>query len=136
MPEQEPIWLDRRIVDALHDRLIREYGGSAGIRDEHLIESALARPRQRWAYAEEADLFVLAAAYGYGLTKNHGYVDGNKRVAAAAVGVFLLLNGLELEVPGPELVSAMLALASGEWEEEILAAWIREHAVPFSLDRP
>lgn len=127
----EPRWLDRRIVDAMHGEQLREHGGSPGVRDPGLIESALARPRQRFAYEEGADLPRLAAAYAFGLVGNHGYVDGNKRVGAAALGVFLLLNGLELEAPEPELVSAMMALASGDWDEETLADWVRQRTVPF-----
>ncbi len=127
----EPRWLDRRVVDAMHGEQLREHGGSPGVRDSGLIESALARPRQRFAYDEDADLPRLAAAYGFGLVRNHGYVDGNKRVGAAALGVFLLMNGLELEAPEPELVSAMMAVASGDWDEEALAGWVRERAVVF-----
>lgn len=126
----EPVWLTRLIIEALHDRLIREYGGSPGVRDEGLIESALARPRQKWAYTETADLSLLAAAYAFGLAKNHGFVDGNKRIGATAMGVFLGLNGLELEAPEPELVAAITAVAAGEWTEDHLAVWIREHVIP------
>jgi death-on-curing protein len=127
----EPIWLDRRTVDAFHAELLSEHGGSPGVRDSSLIESALARPRQRFAYDPDADLPRLSAAYAYGLVQNHGYVDGNKRVGAAAMDVFLLLNGWEIETSEPELVAAILATASGEWDEETLAAWIRERTVPF-----
>lgn len=133
MPE-EPLWLDRLVLNALHHQLIREYGGSPGIRDDGLIESALARPSQKWAHAENVDLPGLAAAYAYGLIRNHGFVDGNKRVGAATAGVFLMLNGLEIEAPEPELASTMLAVAAGEWDEETLASWIHEHVVPFSDD--
>jgi death-on-curing protein len=111
-----------------------EYGGSPGIREEGLIESALSRPRQKWAYEEGVDLVRLAAAYAFGLVQNHGYVDGNKRVGAAAMGVFLNLNGFELEAPEPELVSAMLAVASSEWDEDTLVGWLRERVVSFTED--
>ncbi len=120
----EPVWLDRGIVDTLHDLLIVEYGGAGGTRDGGLIDSALARPGNKAAYGQ-ADLPGLAAAYAFGLAQNHGYVDGNKRVAATAMGVFLDLNGLELVAPEPELVTAILALAAGELGEEELAEWIR-----------
>lgn len=123
------VWLDRRIVDALHANLIRDFGGSGGTRDPGLIESALARPLRKWEY-EGADLPSLAAAYAYGLAKNHGYVDGNKRIAATAAGVFLELNGLQLQAPEPELVEAILAIAERRWSETELAAWIRDRAVP------
>lgn len=126
----EPRWLDRRVVDTMHGELLRQHGGSPGVRDPGLVESALALPRRRFACDEGADP-RLAAAYCFGLVRNHGYVDGNKRVGAAALGVFLLMNGLELEAPEPELVSAMMAVASGDWDEETLADWVRERAVPF-----
>ncbi|MGH7572434.1 MAG: type II toxin-antitoxin system death-on-curing family toxin, partial [Gemmatimonadota bacterium] len=107
---------------------------SPGIRDEGLIESALARPRQKWGYEEGADLALLAAAYAFGLVQNHGSVDGNKRVGAAAMGVFLNLNGFEVEAPEPKLVSAILAVASSEWDEGTLVEWFRERVVSFSDD--
>lgn len=124
--------MDRVILEALHEQLIREYGGASGVRDPGLVESALDRPRNRWHYEEDVDLPDLAAAYGWGLVKNHGFVDGNKRIGATAIGVFLGLNGHELEAPEPELVSAILAVATGEWSEADLAAWIRDHVVPLS----
>lgn len=130
MSHQEPVWLDRIILDALHEQLIRQYGGASGVRDPGLLESALDRPRNRWHYEEDIDLPELAAAYGWGLVKNHGFVDGNKRIGATAIGVFLGLNGAELEAPEPELVSAILAVATSEWTEADLAAWIRDHVVP------
>lgn len=120
----EPIWLTRGIVDTLHELLLVEYGGAGGTRDGGLIDSALARPRNKAAYGDP-DLPALAASYAYGLAQNHGYVDGNKRVAATALGVFLDLNGLELVAPEPELVSIILALAAGDLSEEQLAAWVR-----------
>jgi death-on-curing protein len=130
----EPVWLDRRIVEALHEQLIQEYGGTAGIRDAGLLESALGRPRNKWGYEEDFDLSLLAASYAYGLARNHPFVDGNKRIAATAVGVFLGLNGLELEAPEPELVSAILAITTAEWTEDELAAWIRDHTIPLAND--
>lgn len=129
MPRPEPVWIDRLILEALHHQLIRDYGGSPGVRDAGLIESALARPRNRWHYEVDVDLADFAAACGFGLVKNHGFVDG-KRIGATAIGVFLGLNGLELEAPEPELVSATLAVAKGEWTESDLAAWIRERTIP------
>jgi death-on-curing protein len=99
------------------------------VRDRGLIESALARPLQRWTYDESADLANLAASYGFGLAKNHGFVDGNKRVAFMALYVFLGLNGRDLDAPEPEVVSVMLAVAGGELGEDELAAWVRERWV-------
>jgi death-on-curing protein len=121
----EPVWLSREVVDHMHAQLIREHGGSYGTRDEGLIDSALARPRQRWAYDEAADLPALAAAYAFGLAMNHGYVDGNKRVAFAAAGVFLHSNGLRLIAPEPEAYAVVVDLASGELSEADLARWLR-----------
>lgn len=134
MAPPEPVWLDRLILETLHDQLILEYGGTPGTRDAGLVESALGRPRNKWLYEENVDLSLLAASYAFGLAKNHGFVDGNKRIAATAMGVFLGLNGLELEAPEPELVSAILAIAKGEWTEDELAAWIRERIIPLEED--
>lgn len=131
MPDGEPIWLTRRIVDALHREVIREYGGSADVRDEGSIDSALARPANLRHYEAGSDLPALGAAYAWGLAKNHGYMDGNKRVGAASMAVFLMLNGLELQAPEPELVAAMLAAASGEWDEATLASWVRANVAAF-----
>lgn len=127
MPDAEPIWLTRRVVDALHGEVVREYGGSPDLRDSGSIDSALARPANLRHYETGTDLPAFGAAYAWGLVKDHGYMDGNKRVGAAAMAVFLMLNGLELQAPEPELVAAMLAVASGEWDEATLAAWVREN---------
>ena len=96
------------------------------MRDENAIESALARPKNRWTYGE-TDIVTLAAAYAFGLCRNHGYVDGNKRVAFATMATFLRLNGVELFAPEADAASAMFSLASGEWEEVILVAWLRRN---------
>ena len=98
-----------------------------GTRDEDALESALARPRQRFAYEEEADLSALAAAYGFGLSRNHPYYDGNKRIAFVVMAVFLGLNGHRIEATEEEVVAAMLELADGSLSEEALADWIRSH---------
>jgi death-on-curing protein len=127
LPDAEPIWLTRRIVDALHQEVVREFGGTPDLRDAGSIDSALARPANLRLYETGTDLPALGAAYAWGLVKNHGYMDGNKRVGAAAMAVFLMLKGLELQAPEPELVAAMLAVASGEWDEATLAAWVREN---------
>jgi death-on-curing protein len=120
-----------KILDAMHHELIREHGGSHGVRDRNLLDSALARPRHRWSYGE-ADLPVVTAAYGFGLAKNHGYVDGNKRVAYMAMFVFLYLNGLDLIASEPDAVVTMTDVASGELSEEELAVWIRTNTRPLS----
>lgn len=123
----EPVWLKRAWVDALHFRQLQRFGGRYGVRDENAIESALARPRQQWAYAEHNDLASLAAAYGYGLTRNHGYVDGNKRIGFVAMAVFLDLNGWTLHAPEPDVVRVMSAVAAGAMSEPELAAWLRSY---------
>ncbi len=122
---QEPRWLDRLVVEAVQFDLIREHGGMPGLRDEHGLEAALARPRQRLAYRPEADLAELAAAYGHGLAASHPFHDGNKRIAFVTMAVFLELNGVELAAPEAEVVAVMLAVAAGELDEEGLAAWLR-----------
>ncbi len=119
----EPIWLDQRSVLALHADLLREYGGLEGVRDEGLLESALARPKNQAAYGDPS-LAELAAAYAFGIARNHPFVDGNKRTALAAADVFLQLNGHEIVVDEVEAVTVILDLAAGEIGEEELAAWI------------
>ena len=121
----EPRWVDRLVVEAVQFDLIREHGGMAGLRDEHALEAALARPLQRCAYRSDADLAELAAAYGHGLATGHPFHDGNKRIAFVTMAVFLELNGVELKADEPEVVTVMLALAAGEMGEEQLAAWVR-----------
>ncbi len=121
--------IDKRALLLLHDESLAEHGGAAGLRDEGLLESALARPQHRATYGNP-DLAELAAAYGVGLAKNHPFVDGNKRAAFLAVGVFLALNGQRLVATQAEATLTMLGVASGELEEAVFAAWIRAHTVP------
>ena len=118
-------WIDRRALDLLHDESIAEHGGASGVRDEGLLESALARPQNLLAYGEP-DVAALAAAYAFGLAKNHAFVDGNKRAAFLAVGMFLSINGWKLVTTQSEATLAVLALAAGEIDEEEFAAWIRD----------
>jgi death-on-curing protein len=125
---KEPKWLGRVAVDAIHHDQIREHGGLPGLRDENALESALARPFQKWHYDDEADLATLAAAYGFGLTKNHPYRDGNKRIGFLALATFLGMNGVELEATDDDVVAEILALADGRVTEAQLADWIRTHA--------
>jgi death on curing protein len=124
----EPRWLSRVVVDAIHTEQIREHGGLSGIRDETALESALARPRQKWHYAQQVDLALLAAAYGFGLVTNHPYRDGNKRIGFLAIVTFLGINGRDLDATDTEVVSEILALADGRVSEEELAGWIRQHS--------
>jgi death-on-curing protein len=123
--------LDRRIVEALHADQILEHGGSLGIRDEGLLESALARPKQKWHYAPDTDLATLAAAYAFGIAKNHPFIDGNKRAALVAAYTFLAINDSELEAPELEAVSTILGTADGSLSEDDLASWIRSHLIPW-----
>lgn len=129
---KEPIWLTRAIAEAIHISQIREHGGQYGIRDINLLESAIAHPINRWAYEEESDIVILAAAYGYGLAKNHCFIDGNKRVAFMAMYTFLGLNGYEIEAPEPEVVNLMLGVADSGISEEQLINWLRIHIIPDS----
>ena len=113
------------MLDAIHDAQLREHGGSLGVLDDGLLESALARPRQKLAYAGRPDLATLAAAYAFGLAKNHGFVDGNKRAAFMAAYVFLGLNGKDLEAAEPDVVTTMEGVADGRVTDAELAKWIR-----------
>ena len=110
---------------ALHAQVLAEHGGREGVRDRAMLESALARPRNRFAYGKTG-LAALAAAYGFGLCRNHPFVDGNKRVALAAMDVFLQLQGRELVAPEPEVARTILALAAGRLTEAKLEAWVRK----------
>jgi death-on-curing protein len=131
MPRRRaPKWLTRRVLDVLHDAQLREHGGSPGVRDEAMLESALARPQQKWTYAEAPDLAMLAAAYAFGLAKNHGYVDGNKRVAFMDAYVFLGLNGKDLEATEPDVVTTMEQVAAGRLTEGVLVEWFRANIRP------
>jgi death-on-curing protein len=115
-------------VDAIHHDQIREHGGRLGVRDENLLESALARPKQKWQYADAADLAALGAAYAFGLVKNHPYFDGNKRIGFLAMLTFLGLNGHNFEASDAEVVAEIIALADGSVTENELASWVRDHA--------
>lgn len=115
----------------MHVDLIQEHGGSAGIRDANQLASALARPKHKWAYDETVDLTALAAASGFGLARNHGFIDGNKRISLMSIYIFLLINGLELAASEPQAVDIMNGVASGSIGEEALTAWIRSNLVPF-----
>jgi death-on-curing protein len=118
------IWLDKRALLLLHDRTLMRHGGSRGIRDEGLLESALARPQNLLAYQENVSLSLLAASYAFGIAKNHPFVDGNKRAAFAAVGTFLKINGWNLTATKVDAALTILKLAASGLSEEELAAWI------------
>jgi death on curing protein len=121
-------WVDKSALLLLHGESLAEHGGSPGLRDEGLLDSALARPLNRLAYGD-ADFAELAAAYGVGIAKNHPFVDGNKRAAFLAVGLFLGLNGYRLCVSQAEATAVILALAASELDEAAFADWLRCHAV-------
>jgi len=124
---REPRWLARIVLDAIHSDQLREHGGFPGVRDENVLESALARPRQKWSYEPATDLPALAAAYAFGLIQGHPYRDGNKRIGFLAMVTFLGINGLAFDAPDTEVVPQILALADGSVSEQELAEWIREH---------
>ena len=128
MPKTEPRWVSRLVVDAIQADMLLTHGGMPGLRDENALESALARPRQRFIYEPDTDLARLAAAYGYGLVRDHPYNDGNKRVGFVAMATFLGLNGYEFVVTESDVVTTIVALASGSLDEETLADWIRKRA--------
>lgn len=128
-PASAWVWLDRAVLIAAHDEQLAEHGGAAGFRDECLFDSALARPLDLVA-CESPDACALAASYAVALAKNPPFIDGNKRTAFVAMELFLLLNGHELNASDADCVLAMLAVASSEWDEATLAAWLREHVAP------
>jgi death-on-curing protein len=124
--EGEPTWLTLDLVKAIHDRQLRLFGGPAGMRDEGALGSALGRPVNRWAY-EEADLPALAAAYAFGIARNHPFVDGDKRTALLAPVTFLGLNGIDFVADEAEAVVIIRDLAAGEVDEVGLTRWIRDN---------
>ena len=121
----EPVWLTTELVIAFHAEQLKLFGGPEGIRDKTMLESALGRPRNKFSY-EETDLADLAAAYAFGVAKNHPYVDGNKRAALLAAIVFLGLSGVDLVADNAEAVVIIRGLAAGEVAEEGFARWIRD----------
>lgn len=124
----EPIWLDSRMAHAIHDRQLAEHGGGAGLRDEGALESAMARPLNQWAYGER-DLVQLAAAYAFGLARNHPFADGNKRTAWILARLFLMANDIEIAFDKVDAINIVIALAAGELSEEELADWFRQRVV-------
>lgn len=117
------------VVLAVHQMLVAEHGGLPGIRDQALLDSALARPRQKAAYESDASIFELAAGYSDGLARIHPFMDGNKRIALTIAAVFLELNGLTLNAPEADAVIVYQQLAAGELEEEALAEWMRDSSI-------
>tara|TARA_B100002049_G_C15740680_1_gene234376 strand:- start:70 stop:456 length:387 start_codon:yes stop_codon:yes gene_type:complete len=126
MARTEPEWLSLDIALAVHDRQLAEHGGPTGVRDQGMLESALARPLNQWTYGED-DLCALAAAYAYGIARNHPFTDGNKRTAWVFARLFLMLNGQTLSFTPRMAIDVVLALAAGELGEDELADWFRQH---------
>jgi death-on-curing protein len=116
------------VVDAIHNDQLREHGGLPGVRDENALESALARPQQKWHYSERIDVPTLAAAYAFGLVQNHPYRDGNKRIGFLAMITFLGINGYDFSATDAEVVIEILALADRRISEDALSDWIRLHS--------
>ncbi len=117
--------MPRLVVEAIHFDQLREHGGLSGLRDEGALEAALARPHRKWAYRRKLDLEALTAAYAFGLARNHPFQDGNKRVAAVTMVVFLELNGRHVSAPEDELVQVLTVVAGGSLSEAALARWLR-----------
>lgn len=128
MIEKSWVWLDQAVMLAVHDEQLAEHGGGVGMRDMGMFDSAMNRPMHLAAYGQP-DVAELAAAYGFGLARNHPFVDGNKRTAFVAMELFLALNGYGLTASDADCVLTMLAVAAGEMSESDFAAWIRSHSV-------
>ena len=126
MKPREWVWLDPRVLRAVHEEQLAEHGGATGTRDEGLFESALARPENQVAFGAP-DAADLAAAYGFGIARNHPFIDGNKRTAFVAVELFLELNGFALTAGDADSLLTMLAVAAGQMDEATFARWLRQH---------
>jgi death-on-curing protein len=122
----EPLWISYEQAIAIHSRQLRRFGGAPGLRDEGMLRSGLERPINKWRY-EQSDLAELAAAYAFGLAKNHAFIDGNKRIAFMAMRVFLLKNGVAFSPDPAHATAIILSLAAGEVSEESLTRWIRDN---------
>jgi death on curing protein len=125
-----PVWVSLPVVIAIHEAQVAEHGGSVGIRDQGLLESALARPQNLNAYEESASVYDLAAAYAVGIAKNHAFLDGNKRTAWVICGTFLRLNGIDLLVEEPEVVAMMVGAAAGSVSERQFSRWLQAKNPP------
>ena len=125
----EPRWIDLEVVLAIHDEQLAEHGGQAGVRDRGLLESAMGRPMNQFAYGEHS-MARLAASYAFGISRNHPFLDGNKRTSLVVAELFLALNGVELVAGDAESVTTFLQLAAGDLTEDALAEWIEKHSVP------
>jgi death-on-curing protein len=126
---KEPVWVLREVVHALHERLLSEFGGAAGVRDDGMLESALSRPANQFAYGSPS-MPELAAAYSFGLVRNHPFVDGNKRIGFATAVLFLELNGYRFAASEIDATVQTLALAAHDLDEGGYAAWLASHCKP------
>lgn len=125
----EPHWISKKALLLLHEESLAEFGGARGLRDEGLLESALARPQNAHSYKPDITIPELAASYAFGLARNHAFVDGNKRAAFLSIGLFLVINVYRLQADQVDAIETMLAVASGDLDEQGLAAWITRNAV-------
>jgi len=125
----EPRWISKKALLMLHEESLAMFGGASGLRDEGLLDSALARPLNTHAYNADSTLADLAASYGFGIAKNHAFLDGNKRAAFLSIGMFLSINGHKLVADQVDAIQTMLAVAAGEIDERGLAAWIQKNIV-------
>jgi len=125
---KEPLWIEERDALAIHDRLLALHGGTTGLRDRGLLESALARPRQHHAYAKTADVVEMAALYTAGIVRNHPFVDGNKRTGFVIGVLFLELHGFDFKASEEDATQAVMALAEGTLDETAYTAWLRANA--------
>ena len=123
----EPRWISNKALLMLHEESLAMFGGASGLRDEGLLDSALARPLNTHAYNADSTLADLAASYGFGLAKNHAFLDGNKRAAFLSIGMFLSINGHKLVADQVDAIQTMLALAAGDLDEPGFAAWIQKN---------
>jgi death-on-curing protein len=124
-----PFWIDREALLILHSMSLVEHGGLPGLRDEGLLDSALARPQNLISYAPDTDIAALAASYAVGIARNHPFADGNKRAAFLSVGLFLGINGWKLAASPVETIQIMLGVAAGELEEDAFVQWLRDHVL-------
>jgi len=124
----EPRWISKKALLLLHEQSLASFGGARGLRDEGLLDSALARPLNRHAYNPKITIAAMAASYAFGLAKNHAFMDGNKRAAFLSIGLFLAINGYRLTAAPLGAIQTMLAVAAGELDERGLAAWIKKNS--------
>src|SRR5580698_9326925 len=126
----EPLWISKRAVLAMHSEQLAEHGGSGGMRDETLLDSTLAKPHNVFAYQEDPDIFRLATSYAFGIARNHAFIDGNKRTALVVSLTFLDRNGWDIIAAKEDVYFTFLHLADGSLSEDELTAWFTKHAIP------